>query len=88
MNWVYKFDARALKELKELGRPAQKQIVAYLDARIADAGDPRRFGKALKAELTGLWRYRVGDYRILCQIRDREVIVLVVAAGHRKDIYR
>ena len=88
MNWVYRLDARALKELKTLGRQAQQEIVGYLDERVAGGGDPRRFGNALKADLVGLWRYRVRDYRILCQIQDRELIVLVVAVGHRKSIYR
>ncbi len=88
MNWVYKFDERALKELKKLGPQAQVEIIAYLDERVAGEGDPRRFGKGLKADLAGLWRYRVGDYRILCQIRDAELYVLVVAVGHRRDVYR
>ena len=88
MNWVYRFDARALKELKNLGRQAQQQIIAYLDKRVGGSADPRRFGKALKADLAGLWRYRVGDYRILCQIQDRELVVLVISVGHRKDVYR
>ncbi len=87
MNWVYRFDERALKELRKLGRQAQREIIAYLDERVAGDADPRRFGKGLKAALAGLWRYRVGDYRILCQIKDRELLVLVVAVGHRKDIY-
>lgn len=87
MSWVYRFDDRALKELRKLGKPAQRDIISYLDERIAGDGDPRRFGKGLKADLAGLWRYRVGDYRILCQIRDSELLVLVVAAGHRRDIY-
>jgi mRNA interferase RelE/StbE len=87
MNWVYNFDERALKELRKLGTQAQRDIIAYLDERIAGEDDPRRFGKGLKAELAGLWRYRVGDYRILCQIRNRELLVLVVAAGHRRDVY-
>jgi len=87
MNWVYKFDQRALKELKKLGKPAQREIIAYLDERVAGDADPRRFGKGLKADLAGLWRYRVGDFRILCQIVDGEVLVLVVAVGHRRDIY-
>lgn len=87
MNWVYRFDERALKELRKLGKPAQREIIAYLDERIAGKNDPRRFGKGLKADLAGLWRYRVGDYRILCQIRDDELLILVVAVGHRKDIY-
>ena len=76
-----------MKELRKLGKPAQRDIIAYLDERISGDGDPRSFGKGLKADLAGLWRYRVGDYRILCQIRDAELLVLVVAAGHRRDIY-
>lgn len=88
MNWVYRFDERALKELKKLGHPAQLDIITYLDERVAGKADPHRFGKALKADLAGLWRYRVGDYRILCQIKDQELLVLVVAVGHRKNVYR
>ena len=87
MNWVYRFDDRALKELRKLGKNAQRDIIAYLDDRIAGESDPRRFGKGLKADLAGLWRYRVGDYRVLCQIRDGELLVLVVAVGHRRDVY-
>ncbi len=87
MNWTYRFDERALKELKKLGHPAQQDIVAYLDERVASDADPRRFGKGLKADLSGLWRYRVGDYRIVCQIKDRELVVLVLAVGHRREIY-
>jgi mRNA interferase RelE/StbE len=87
VNWVYRFDERALKELKKLGRQAQLDILAYLDERVAGIADPRRFGKGLKADLAGLWRYRVGDFRILCQIKDGELLVLVVAVGHRKDVY-
>ena len=88
MNWVYRFDERALKELKKLGHPAQQEIIAYLDTRVAGQADPQRFGKALQADLAGLWRYRVGDYRILCQLKDRELLVLVVSVGHRKNVYR
>lgn len=87
MSWVYRFDQRALKELKKLGKQAQREIVAYLDERVAGDADPRRFGKGLKADLAGLWRYRVGDFRILCQIVDGELLVLVVALGHRRDVY-
>jgi mRNA interferase RelE/StbE len=85
--WVYRFDERALKELGKLGRAAQKEILGYLDERLAGKEDPRRFGKALHADLAGLWRYRVGDYRILCQISDGRLIVLVVSVGHRKNVY-
>ena len=87
MSWVYRFDERALKDLKKLDRPIQREIIHYLDKRIAGSANPRRFGKAFQAELSGLWRYRAGDCRIICQIRDRELVVLVVAVGLRKEIY-
>lgn len=87
MSWAYKFDERAFKELRKLGTQAQREIISYLDQRILGEGDPCRFGKGLRADLVGLWRYRVGDYRILCQITDGELLVLVVAVGHRRDVY-
>ena len=87
MSWVYRFDERALKDLRKLGKQAQREIINFLDERVAGDQDPRRFGKGLKAELAGLWRYRVRNYRILCQIQDGELVVLVVAVGHRKDVY-
>ena len=87
MNWVYRVDERALKELRKLDRTAQKQIISYLDRRVAGKEDPRRFGKALRHDLAGLWRYHVAGYRIICQIRDGELLVLVVSVGHRKEIY-
>ena len=87
MSWVCKFDRRALRELRKLDVQSRKMIVAYLEERIEGGEDPRRFGKPLKADLAGLWRYRVGDYRIVCRIVDRELVVLVLSAGHRKTIY-
>lgn len=87
MSWAYRFDDRALKELRKLGRPAQEMILAYLDERVAGDEDPRRFGKVLKANLAGLWRYRIGDYRLIYTIGDEEMIVLVLTVGHRKDVY-
>ncbi len=87
MRWAYRFDERALKELRKLDRQAQKEILAYLDQRIAADADPRRFGKGLHSDLAGLWRYRVGDYRILCQIKDGLLLVLVISVGHRKNVY-
>lgn len=87
MSWTYKFDERALKELRKLGRQNQSEILDYLDTRIAGDQDPRRFGKPLRGELAGLWRYRVRDCRIICHLQDREFIVLVLRVGQRRDIY-
>lgn len=60
-NWVYEIDPRALKEIKRLGKEHQRRIIDFLDERIAGSEDPRQFGKALRHDLTGLWRYRIGD---------------------------
>ena len=87
MRWAYSFDERALKELKKLGKPAQREILKYLDERIATEEDPRRFGKALRGELVGLWRYRVGDYRMICSLREGQMLVLMLRVGHRRDVY-
>ena len=87
MSWVCKFDRRALRELERLDPQSKQRILAYLEERISTDADPRRFGKGLKANLSGLWRYRVGNYRIICRIVDDELIVLVLAVGHRRTIY-
>jgi mRNA interferase RelE/StbE len=88
VSWDYRVSERALKELRKLGSEASHRILAFLDERIRDVEDPRQFGKALRGELGEFWRYRVGDYRLLCQIKDSMLIVLVVKVGHRRDIYR
>jgi mRNA interferase RelE/StbE len=87
VNWTYSFTEVARKEFLKLDRQVQKQIVRYFDARIAGPGNPRRFGKSLRGDLAGVWRYRVGDYRVLCQIRDKELLVMVISVGHRKNVY-
>ena len=87
MSWAYSFAEAARKEFLKLDRQAQKQILRYFDSRIAGSGDPRRFGKPLRGDLAGVWRYRVGDYRVLCKIRDTEFVVLVISVGHRKNVY-
>lgn len=87
MSWDYRVSERALKELRKLGPDASRRILSYLDDRIGQGEDPRKHGKALRGELGEYWRYRVGDYRILCKIEDEVMIVLVVKVGHRRDIY-
>ena len=87
MTWTVEFDDAAAKELRKLDRQAQSDILRYFRERIATDEDPRRFGKPLSGELTGLWRYRVRDYRMICNIEDDKLIVLVVRVSHRKDVY-
>lgn len=87
MTWTVEFDDAAAKELRKLDRQTQREILTYFRQRIATDEDPRRFGKPLSRELAGLWRYRVRDYRMICNIEDNRLIVLVVRVSHRKDVY-
>lgn len=86
--WRVEFDRDAARDLRKLGREAERLVLRYLRARIAGAADPRRFGHALTGDLKGLWRYRAGDYRIVAAIEDRRFVVLVVTVGHRREVYR
>ena len=87
MAWSNEYDPGVLKDLKKLDRAAQREILDYMDNRIAGADHPSQFGKPLRDSKFGLWRYRVGDYRIICQIDNNRMVVLVVVAGHRSTIY-
>ena len=85
--WTVEFDDRARRELRKLDAKIQQTILRYLRERIAVAEDPRRFGKPLRRNLAGLWRYRVEDYRLICRLEDERVVVLVLQIGHRRDVY-
>ena len=87
MPWAFEFEPGAERDLRKLGPAAAAKIKAYLNKHIQGCADPRAYGKPLRADLRGLWRYRVDDYRILARIEDHRVIVTVVAVGHRKDVY-
>lgn len=86
MIWTVEFDDAAAKELRKLDRQTQQEILHYLRKRIATDEDPRRFGKPLSRDMSGLWRYRVRNYRIICNIEDEKLVVLVLCTGHRKDV--
>ena len=88
MAWTIEWDERAVKDAQKLGHEENARILAYLRARIATDKDPRRFGKPLLAEKAGLWRYRVGDHRIVFCIEDERSVVLVLAMSHRSKVYR
>ncbi len=88
MTWTIEWDERARRELRRLDRQIQRDILKYFSERIATDADPRRFGKALRHELLGLWRYRIGNYRAVCYIENNHLVVLVLAVGHRRQVYR
>jgi len=87
LTWSIELDDAAAKELRKLDKQAQRDILKYFRERIATDEDPRRFGKPLSRSLAGLWRYRVRDYRLVCNIEDDRLVVLVLRVGHRKDVY-
>ena len=87
MIWAVEWDDRARKELRKLDFSLQRDILKYFRERIAVQADPRRFGKPLSYDKHGLWRYRVQNARIICQIEDDQLLVLVVRVGNRKEVY-
>ncbi len=87
MAWTIEYDEGAVRDLKKLDPQIQREILDYMEKRIAKADNPRDFGKPLRFSKFGLWRYRLRDYRIICQLRDARLVVLVVAIGHRSAIY-
>lgn len=87
MVWKINYSERALKALKKMDQQSAKRVLDFLENRIAVLDDPRTNGKPLKGELGVFWRYRVGDYRILCEIQDGELIILAALIGHRKEVY-
>lgn len=87
MIWKVEFDERARKELRRLDTQAQAGILRYLRDRIATEDDPRRFGDPLRKNMSGFWKYRIGSYRVICDIRENVVTVRVLRVGHRKNVY-
>jgi len=86
--WRVEFHRAAVRDLRKLDADGQRRVLRYLRERIAGSEDPRRFGHALTGDRKGLWRYRVGDYRIVAAIEDDRFVVLVVTVGHRREVYR
>ena len=87
MGWTIELSSGAERQLRKLDPSTAKRLVAYLRKLATDASNPRQSGKALSGPLAGLWRYRVGNYRIICQLQDDRLIVLVVRLGHRSRVY-
>jgi mRNA interferase RelE/StbE len=87
-NWRVEISRTAEKQIQKLNRDAQEAIVRFLRERVLAAENPRQLGKPLHGDKGGLWRYRVGDYRLICDIQDERITVIVLRVGHRKDVYR
>ena len=87
MAWTVKVSDYAEKQLRKLDKPIQKRLLDWLDDRIEGCKNPRHFGEPLRGDMAGLWRYRIGDYRVICEIQDQQLIVLALAVGHRRETY-
>ena len=79
---------QARKQLKKMDRHVSSLILGWIRKNLEGCENPRSLGKALTADKAGAWRYRVGDCRIICEIHDNEVIILVLSVGHRREVYR
>ena len=88
MTWKIQYLKSSKKWAKRLSPEHRKKVRVFLEQRLAHMDDPRRLGKALKGELAQYWRYRLGDIRIICQIQEQNLLILVIRFGQRKDIYR
>lgn len=89
MGWRIEFHPQAEKELSKLDRETARRILRFLRDRIGVLEDPRGLGEALRGPEAGrFWKYRLGDYRLICDIQDQRLTILVVRIGHRRDVYR
>ena len=87
MSYSVETTPRFDKEFKKLDRYTQKMIKAWIVKNLVGCDNPRIHGKALTANRTGQWRYRIGDYRMICLIKDNELIILAMTIGHRREVY-
>ena len=87
MAWTIKVSETAQKQIKSLDKSTQRRLIDFLRLRIS-VSNPRQTGKPLKGQKKDLWRYRMGDYRIICDLQDKQITVLILAIGHRSKIYK
>lgn len=88
MNYRLKTTPKFEKSFRKLDRSTQKIIKNWINKNLSGCEDPRQHGKGLTANRTGEWRYRIGNYRLLCEIRDEEIVIVMLNIGHRRDIYK
>lgn len=86
-KYKVEYSSKAIKNLRKLDKYTRNLIYAWIDKNLVDCENPRVHGKGLVENKSGQWRYRVGDYRLICEIKDEEIIILVLEIGHRREIY-
>jgi mRNA interferase RelE/StbE len=88
LAWTIEVTHTARRDLERLDRQIAKRITRYLAHKVATSQDPRELGKPLSGKLKHLWSYRVGDYRVLCEVQEERFVVIAITIGHRREIYR
>lgn len=88
MMYEVETTARFDREFKKLDRYTQRMIKSWIEKNLVGCDNPRQHGKGLTANRSGQWRYRIGDYRLICEIKDRELIILTLSVGHRREVYK
>jgi mRNA interferase RelE/StbE len=88
MAWKIEFERAAQKELEKLDNPVARRILKFLYHRVGKLDDPRKIGERLQGTLSQFWKYRVGDYRLICSLENDRLVVLVLRIGHRREVYK
>ncbi|MBD5492439.1 MAG: type II toxin-antitoxin system RelE/ParE family toxin [Lachnospiraceae bacterium] len=87
MMYKVEYAPLAIKQLKKLDKHISALIIGWIEKNLVDCEDPRQYGKGLVANRSGEWRYRIGDYRILADIQDDKLVILIITVGHRREVY-
>lgn len=87
MKYKVLFTSKDKKQLKKLDRYTQSLIIGWIEKNLEGCENPRVHGKGLTANRAGEWRYRIGDYRLICEIEDEKIVILILEIGHRREIY-
>lgn len=85
MKYRVELTDRVIKQLKKLDKHMSALIIGWIEKNLDGCENPRMHGKGLTANITGQWRYRIGNYRLICEIKDEEVLILVLEVGHRRE---
>ena len=88
MKYTVEYTKRAIKQLKKLDKQTSALLLGWIEKNLVDCDNPRQFGKGLTANRKGEWRYRIGDYRLVADIQDDIIVILILNIGLRRDIYK
>lgn len=87
MKYKVEYTKQAVKQLKKLDKPTASLIIGWIEKNLVECENPRQYGKGLVANHRGEWRYRIGNYRLIADIQDEKIIILILNVGHRREIY-